>query len=134
MTGAIAAIAGTAGQSAASGVVVPSPTPVWTSIYGYDYGVTNSQTISGISAPISISASNSGAATLFYVLNGVSTLYTGAFTARDGDVLAWSVAVGLTGKSGTITVTNGSDGGATLATITYVLVSTGGGGGRGVLP
>jgi len=134
MSGAIAAMAACCGQSAASGVVIPSPTPAWSAIYGLDNGITNNQTISGITAPMSISAANSGGGTLIYILNGTSSLYTGAFTVHAGDVLAWSIAVGLTTESGTITVTNASDGGATLATIAYVVRSSGGGGGRGALP
>jgi hypothetical protein len=134
MTGIAAALAGVSATSAASGVVIPSPTPVWTAIFGYDAGSTNNQTLAGISAPISLSASLSGAGALVYVKNGVGTLYTGAFTAVVGDVIAWTVLAGLSTVSGTLTVTNASNGGATLATIAYVVRSTGGGGGRGGLP
>jgi len=133
LSGALLMLAGAAG-GVGGGVVIPSPTPVWSAIYGQDTAVTNNQTIGGITAPMSISAANSGGGTLIYILNGTSSLYTGAFTVHAGDVLAWSIAVGLTTESGTITVTNASDGGATLATIAYVVRSSGGGGGRGALP
>jgi hypothetical protein len=134
VTGVVAALAGITATSAASGVVIPSPTPVWTAIFGYDAASTNNQTLAGITAPISLSASLSGAGALLYVKNGVATLYTGAFSAVVGDVIAWTVLAGLSTVSGTLTVTNASDAGATLATIGYVVKSSGGGGGRGDLP
>ena len=117
-----------------SGTVVPSPAPVWTNIFGTDYAATNSQTISGISNSIAITLANSGAGTLYYILNGVLTPYSGAFTVHVGDVLAFAISVGNSRLSGNITVTNVSDASATLATIPYVVRSSGGGGGRGILP
>ena len=137
MTAVLAAVAAICAEGIASGgtgTVVPSPTPVWTSVFGIDYASTNSQTIQGISNSISISLANSGAGTLLYSLNGYATYYTGAFTVRVGDILAFAIAVGLAAESGAITVTNVSNAGATLATIPYVVKSSGGGGGRGILP
>jgi hypothetical protein len=134
VTGAAMAAAGVNSQLGSSGTVVPSPTPVWPGIYGVDVGSTNSQTISGITSPITLSLSNSGGGALLYSLNGVATHYTGSFTVNAGDILLFTIAVGLAPKSGTITVTNVSNGGATLANINYVVNSSGGGGGRGILP
>lgn len=133
MTGAV--LAGLAGAAAlgAGGVVAPA-SPGWTDIYGEDYASTNSQTISGITSPIAITLAKTGGGSLSFVLNGVATTYTGAFTVVAGDILAFGIAVGLTTKSGTITVTNVSNGGAALATINYVVTSSGGGGGRGIIP
>lgn len=128
------AAAGVNSQLGSSGTVVPSPSPVWLNIYGVDAGSTNSQTISGITSPITLSLASSGGGALLYSLNGVATPYTGPFTVNAGDILLFTIAVGLAGKSGTITVTNVSNGSATLATITYVVNSSGGGGGRGILP
>ena len=134
MTGAVAACASVNSQLGSSGTVVPSPAPVWINIFGVDSATTNSQTISGITSPITISLANSGSGALFYGVNGVWTFYTGAFTVRVGDILAFSISVGNAAESGAITVTNVSNGSATLATIAYVVKSSGGGGGRGNLP
>jgi hypothetical protein len=134
LSGAALALIAGAAAAGSSGDVIPSPTPVWTAIFGYDVGTTNNQTLAGITSPISIAASATGSGVLLYVKNGTATFYSGPFTAVVGDVIAWTVLSGLSNVSGTITVTNASDAGATLATITYVVKSSGGGGGRGVLP
>ena len=137
MTGIVAAIAAVCAEGVAAGgagAVVPSPVPVWSNIFGTDYASTNSQTISGISNSISITLANSGSGTLLYNLNGYATYYTGAFTVRAGDILAFTVLAGNAAESGAITVTNVSNAGATLATIAYVVRSSGGGGGRGIIP
>ena len=134
MAGAVIAWLGGTAAYGVSGVVVPSPAPVWTNIFGFDYAATNSQTILGITTAITISLANSGSGALLYILNGYQTPYTGSFTVHVGDILAFGVAVGNAAQSGTITVTNVSNGSAALATIAYVVKSTGGGGGRGILP
>ncbi len=134
MSGALAACASVNSQLGSSGTVVPSPTPVWISIFGVDSATTNSQTISGITSPIAISLANSGSGALFFGVNGVWIFYTGAFTVHAGDILAFSISVGNAAESGAITVTNVSNGSTTLATIAYVVKSSGGGGGRGNLP
>jgi hypothetical protein len=137
VTGTLAASAVIAAEGVASGgtgTVIPSPAPGWVNIFGVDYGSTNSQTISGISNSIAITLANSGTGTLYYILNGYLTPYTGAFAVHVGDILAFAVSVGNSPLSGVITVTNVSDASATLATINYVVKSSGGGGGRGVLP
>jgi hypothetical protein len=134
VTGALIAWLGGTAAYGAAGVVVPSPPPAWTNIFGSDYGATNSQTISGITTPITVSLANSGSGALLYILNGYQTPYTGSFTVHAGDILAFGIAVGNAVQSGAITVTNVSNGSATLATIGYVVRSSGGGGGRGILP
>jgi hypothetical protein len=133
MTGAVLGWLGGTAALGASGVVAPSA-PAWSDIYGEDYASTNSQTISGITSPISITLAKTGGGALSFVLNGAFMNYTGAFTVVAGDIMAFGIAVGLTAKSGTITVTNVSNGSATLATINYVVTSSGGGGGRGIIP
>ena len=130
MSGAVLATIG-AGGASGSGGVVPSPTPVWTNVSGYDYASTNNQTIAGITSPISLSASLTGSAYLVYTLNGTPNLYTGAFTVHAADVLSWSVGVTTTNQSGTVTIKNVSNGSATLATFTYSVKTTFGG---GILP
>jgi hypothetical protein len=132
MTGVIAAAGiaaadGSGGGGTGGGTVIPSPTPAWTSIAGVDDGYSNDQTISGISAPMSIAATITGAGVLFVTQNGAPFLYTGAFTAHNADVISWGVSTpGTSRVAGTITVLNNSDGGATLCTIAYHLVSSGG--------
>jgi hypothetical protein len=124
VTGIAAVLAAAGGASGVSGTVVPSPTPVWTSIYGFDSGATNVQTISGITSPISISAALSGGGTLFYTQNGAIKPYSGAFTVNAGDTLGWTVVFVTGGSvSGNITVTNISNGSATLAAIPYAVSS-----------
>lgn len=131
MSGAILAGLG-AGGASGSGGVAPSPAPVWTNISGWDVGSTNNQTLAGITSPIGLSASWTGGGFLIANLNGVPTLYTGAFTVHAGDVLSWSVGVAGATQSGAVTVRNVSNGGATLASFTYVVRTTSGGG--GILP
>ncbi len=127
MTGVIAATAGTGGgTSTVGGTVVPN-TLAWTSIVGDDAASSNNQTISGISAPMSMAATITGSGELYYVQNGTTFNYTGAFTAHNGDVIAWGVELpGTIRAAGTVTVLNNSDGGAVLCTIPYHLASSGG--------
>ena len=137
MTGMLAAAAVVCAGGVASGgtgTLVPSPTPVWNNIFDIDSGSTNSQTISGISNQITISLAATGGGVLLYSLNGYSAYYTGAFTVHVGDILSFTIIVGNSAQSGTVTVTNVSNGSATLATFTYVVKSSGSGGGRGIIP
>jgi hypothetical protein len=124
--GAFAAGLGSGGGGTGGGTVIPNPL-TWTSIVGVDDASSNNQTVSGISAPMSIAAMITGSGQLFVTQNGVPFGYTGAFPANNGDVIAWSVSTPGTGRvAGTITVLNDSDGGATLCTIAYHLASSGG--------
>jgi hypothetical protein len=120
------AAGGSGGGGSGGGIVTPSPTPAWTAIAGVDDASSNNQTIAGISAPMSIGATITGSGVLFYTRNGAPFVYTGAFTVHNADVIAWSVSTPGTNRvSGTITVLNDSDGGATLCTIAYHLASSG---------
>ncbi len=120
MTGAVLALAG-AGAGSAGGVVVPGALS-WTNIFDFGAGSTNYQTLSAITVPISISASSTGAGLLHYIKNGTVAVYTGALNVSAGDTLAWLISnSGATGVSGTVTVFNQSNGGATLATFTYTV-------------
>ena len=127
MAGVMTALAGMANAAVVGSGVHVSPTPAWGSIYGFGVPSTVSQTIAGITAPISVSASLTGTAILYYTLNSSFGLYSGAFTVHASDTLIWSVeAPGSTRVAGTITVTNLSDGSATLGTIPYSVKSDSG--------
>ena len=81
-----------------------SPLPTWTSIFDTDVGSTNTITLAGITAPITISAAITGTGTLFYFLNGAFLPYTGAFSASAGDSLGWTIENGDSRRlSGVIT-------------------------------
>lgn len=124
MSGALLTTLGGANTGGGGGgVIVPGPL-VWTDIYGQFDGQTNLQTLSLITVPILIAATNSGTGVLGYLLNGVFKTYTGAFGVAAGDTLAWSVAGdGIHNKSGTITVKNMSDGAATLDSFSYLVTA-----------
>ena len=123
MTGAV--LAGLAGGMApGGGTITPTPTPNWTNIYDTDVGSTNAQTLTGFTAPISITASRTGNGKIYYSLNGGYALYTGAFTVNAGDVLVWTMTtLGInTGNvSGVLTVTNATAS-ATLQAINYTVI------------
>ena len=108
MTGALIAIVSNGGASGAghAGVVAPS-TLNWNDIYGEDSGSTQTLAVSGITAPIQIAATRTGSGNLSYVLNGAFINYSGAFTVRPGDSLAWAISLtGPVDRSGVVTVTN----------------------------
>ncbi len=108
------------GGGGGGGTIIPSPAPVWSNCYGDAAVSTNTVTIAAITGPISVSATNSGTAGLFYSLNGGFTPYTGAFTVSAGDVLGWTIVnTGLSRKTGTITVINVTNSHSTMATFTY---------------
>jgi hypothetical protein len=90
----------------------------WTNITGSFAGATNTQTISGISAPVSISVAITGGAALRYALNGAYANYTGAFNVVATDTLSWLVVSGGGARAGTITVTNATSA-TVVATINY---------------
>ena len=117
MTGAVAAtIAG--GIGAGVGVVTPSPTLNWSNVAGSLIGSTQVLTVLAITQAISVSATNSGASSLIYTLNGSGKTYTGAFPVHAGDTLSWQLyGIG----NGTVTVLNQSNAGAVLATFTYLV-------------
>ncbi len=121
MAGALMVLAG-AGGSSGGGVITPGPLN-WTAIYDTDSGATNTQAFTLIATVISVSASLSGGGILSYVLNGVSTNYTGAFAVHPGDALSWGVSVGHISKAGNLTVNNVTAS-TTLATIAYSVFSS----------
>ena len=125
MAGALMALAGAGGASGGTGVVI-TPTPVWRAIYDSDAGSTNSPAILGITTAISISLARTGLGVLYYNLNNGFAAYSGAFTVRAGDTLAFTIiASGSVTVTGNITVTNVSNASATVATIPYTVTSTG---------
>jgi hypothetical protein len=124
MTGITMALIG-AGEGGAGGggggSAVPSPTPVWTNIYGQGAVSTNTPAISGLGQAISIEAALSGLGALSYIQNGTYYTYTGAITVNPGDTLGWAIVYYApnSNAAGNLTVTNESDAGAVLATIPY---------------
>lgn len=128
MAGALTALLGSGGSAGGSGGVVPSPTPVWSSIYDTDVGSTNVQTISGIGGSISISVVQSGGGALWYTLGSGLTPYGGPFPVSVGSDLGFTVFnhVGGGTITGTLTVKNQSDGGATLGVISYLVFDSDG--------
>ncbi len=121
MSGAVILSAGSAQMSGGGGGVVVIPGPLeWADAYGDIIATTNVQTVSGITAPISVAAAISGGGTLHLVQNGGGREYGGPFLVDPGDTLAWSIVnVSTVAVSGTITITNASDGGAVLDAPTY---------------
>jgi hypothetical protein len=90
----------------------------WTNITGSFAGATNTQTISGITNPVSLSVVITGGATLRYDLNGTYANYTGAFNVVATDTLSWLVVSVGSAHAGTITVTNATTS-TVVATISY---------------
>ena len=127
MAGVLTALSAAQNAGVSGSGVHVTPSPAWTSIYGFGLPSTNAQTIAGITAPISVAASLTGSAMLYFTLNGAFSLYSGAFTVHAGDSLIWLVeAPGSTRVSGIITVTNLSDGAAVLGAIPYSVKSDSG--------
>lgn len=126
MAGAVTALIGRI--AAASGGVVPSPTPNWTNIYDTDVGSTNLQTISGISSSISISVTATGSGIVYYTFGAGEFPYTGAFPVSVGQPLGFIVFATIGGGTvaGALTVKNDSNGSVTLDTITYAVYDSGG--------
>ncbi len=123
MTGAI--LASLAGGGGGGSDVTPAPLD-WTDAFGDIIAHTNSQTITGITTPISLAAGASGGGNLHYSLNGGSAGYLGAFAVAAGNTLIWSILnTGTAAVSGTVTITNVSDGGATLDSFNYTATGVG---------
>lgn len=124
MSGALGALTGlgTGSGGGSSGSDVTPDAINWTDATGANFGVTNKQTISGINAPISLQVNRTGVALLYYIKNGASAVNVangGVVVVVDGDTLAWSIGTNGTSVSGVVTVTNQSDGGATVDTFNY---------------
>jgi hypothetical protein len=121
MSAPLIALAGTGGSGGGGGGGdVPNPL-AWYDIYGIGSGATQELTVTGISVAISISAAQAGTGHLSYILNGVTSSYTGQFLANVNDTLAWLVTTGVAARSGTITVSNLTAGGTVLRVINYAL-------------
>lgn len=91
----------------------------WTTLTGVSPKATSDLTITGISRDITLSVSDTGSAIVEYRIDSGSwTTYSAPFTVSDGETLGWRVDAG---GSGTITVTNDTDGGATLDLFIYNL-------------
>jgi hypothetical protein len=128
MSGALMAVMAAEGGANYSGT---PGTISWANINAVSGGSTNLVTLSGITGAMSVSAGITGGSALYYTLNGVNQLYSGAFSWPEGESLLWYV---IGAGSGTVTVTNASAG-ATLSTFTYVITSpTGMRDGGGDLP
>jgi hypothetical protein len=122
VTGAV--LAGLAGGVAPGGGTITPAAVSWTNIYDTDIGSTNVQTLSGFTAPISVTATRTGMGKIYYSLNGGYALYTGAFTVNHGDTLAWTMTtlgVGTGNVSGVLTVTNATAS-TTLQAISYTVI------------
>ncbi len=100
-------------------------------LYGVDTASTQTLTVTGLSAPVTLGARHTGSGLLGYALNGNPALYTGAFVVHSGDQLSWFLTippVGPTSAAGMVTITNVSAG-TTLDSFNYVLNSS-----RGPIP
>lgn len=92
----------------------------WPDVSGTTVGSTGYQTITGITSPISLKITWTGAGTLIYLINGSVSAITngGSLTVNNSDTLAFNVSSG-TNVTGTVTVTNSSDSNTVLDTFTY---------------
>ncbi len=121
MSGAILAALGLGTGGAGGGDVVPAAVN-WTDVYDIAVGSTNLQTITGISRPISRSASLTGSGGLQTVVNGASHPYAGAFTVAAGNTVAFLIVnTGIMTVTGTVTIANVSGGGTVLDTFNYTV-------------
>jgi hypothetical protein len=112
MTGAVMAAAASLAVTGYSG----TPGAIgWGDINAVSGGSTNTVTLSGVTGSMSVSATMTGGATLYYTLNGVNAPYAGPFAWPEGQSLIWYV---IGAGAGTITVTNASAG-TTLSSFTY---------------
>ena len=110
------------------------------------FGATNTVTISGIDAPITLRATWTASGTpifAYWYVNGALVAFGASprdVTVTNGATLYFvAYMTGDGASTGTVTVTNQSDGGATLDTFTFYLEYTsyyggGGGGGGGDIP
>jgi hypothetical protein len=96
----------------------------WANVSGASPQANANQTVDGCSRSITISASASGGNTSLYyrIASGSYVFYSAPFSinALAGQALNWRVNCVVPGSAaGTVTVTNDSDGSATLDTFTY---------------
>ncbi len=110
MSGAVLALAGVGAPGGGSGT---PGTVNWSNVSSLAGGSTNSQTLSGITGSLTISAGYTGDSTLGYTQNGVNQLYTGAFAWPNGQALSWYL---IGPGTGTVTV---SDAAGVLDSFSY---------------
>lgn len=131
-------------QSSGIGGSGADPTPdaiAFNNIVSYTFfGATNTVNISGIDQPITLRAAWVASGTPivgYWYVNGALQAYGSSpleVTVTNGSTVYFAAYQTTTGAStGTVTVTNQSDSGATLDTFTFYLEYTGFGGG-GFLP
>lgn len=124
MSGAIAAVGGSgilSGGGSGGGDATPAALN-WTNAQGDVIAFTNNQTISGINTPISLKVTWTGAGGVAVSQNtGFTSIANGAsFIAKNADVIAFGLSNGGLGvATGTVTITNLSDGSTVLDTFTY---------------
>jgi len=94
----------------------------WTPITGVDFGTSNVQTISGISADITISVSYTGDIFLVTYVNGA--IETSPLTISNNDTIDFA-ANAFGGGNGFVTITNNSDGGTVLDTFSVTITDSG---------
>jgi hypothetical protein len=110
VSGAVLALTGAATSGGGSG----TPGAIsWSNVTSLAGGATNSQTLSGITGALTISAAITGDSTLGYTLNGASQNYSGAFAWPNGQALNWYL---IGPGAGTVTV---SDASGELASFSY---------------
>jgi hypothetical protein len=93
----------------------------WTNIFGDVAGVTNTQTVSGITGTISVDATVSSYGALHIDKNGTICAFTGPFPVSNGDTLLWEITNATTANvTGTITVKDATHS-TTIDTFTYLV-------------
>lgn len=124
MSGVLAAMFGGSGSGGGSGGADVSLSALnWSDIGGSYAGSNETLTIAGINTTVTLTVVITGAVQLYYAKNGASTAIVsgGTLTVANADTLAWSaIAPGYT-VSGTVTITNTSDGGAAVDSFIYDL-------------
>lgn len=116
-------LGGATGGGSGGGDVTPAAI-AFTNANGSIFAVTNTQTISAINSPITLQVSRTGVGYLSSIKNGtVMPLASGGtISLINGDTLAFGVTNGVGSTiTGTVTVTNLSDGSTVLATFTYAV-------------
>jgi hypothetical protein len=125
------------GAAAASGPAGYSGSPgsiSWANINAISGGSTNTQTLSGVTGSMSVSAAITGGGLLIVNLGGASPFYyAGQFEWAEGQTLSWTITSPGGTVSGTVTVENATAG-TVLDSFTYIVKLPTGGGGGGFQP
>jgi hypothetical protein len=121
MAGIMDLLIGCAGQGGGGGYGGTLGAMNWSNIFDTGAGLTNAQTITGITGSVSIGATLTGTGSLFTTLG--HTPFPGTKSFNNGDVVTWEVQNFTTATaSGTVTVTNQTAGGTTIDTFTYTVL------------